>query len=51
MVSDTHTRRIHRHPPTVAHHHDTDTPAVTGGLHPLLDISPILTVSANSEDS
>jgi len=26
------------HPPTVADHHDT--PAVTGGLHPLLDISP-----------
>ena len=27
-----------RHFPTVADHHDT--PAVTGGLHPLLDISP-----------
>jgi len=26
-----------RHPPTVDDH---DTPAVTGGLHPLLDISP-----------
>ena len=27
-----------QHPPTVADHHDT--PAVTGGLHPLLDIAP-----------
>ena len=27
-----------RHPPTVADYHDT--PAVTGGLHPLLDIAP-----------
>ena len=27
-----------RHPPTVADNHDT--PAITGGLHPLLDISP-----------
>jgi len=27
-----------RHPPTIADHHDT--PAVTGGLHPLLDIAP-----------
>jgi len=26
------------HPPTVADYHDT--PAVTGGLHPLLDIAP-----------
>ena len=27
-----------RHPPTVSDYHDT--PAVTGGLHPLLDIAP-----------
>jgi len=27
-----------RHPPIIADHHDT--PAVTGGLHPLLDTSP-----------
>jgi len=27
-----------RHPPVIADHHDT--PAVTGGLHPLLDTSP-----------
>ena len=27
-----------RHPPTAADYHDT--PAVTGGLHPLLDIAP-----------
>jgi len=27
-----------RRPPIIADHHDT--PAVTGGLHPLLDISP-----------
>jgi len=27
-----------RHPPIITDHHDT--PAVTGGLHPLLDISP-----------
>jgi len=27
-----------RHPPIIADHHDT--PAVTGGLHPMLDTSP-----------
>jgi len=27
-----------RHPPTIVDYHDT--PAVTGGLHPLLDIAP-----------
>ena len=35
-----------RHPPTIVDYHDT--PAVTGGLHPLLDIAPNIFAPSNS---
>jgi len=34
-----------RHPPTIVDYHDT--PAVTGGLHPLLDIAPMLVLKSD----